>query len=474
MAALKPRVHIRNRITKAYGNGSQPVTGVPYVELGRTGLKQYRGLIDEEFLPELKWDKAIKIYREMSDNDSTVGALLNAIILMLRQLVWRFESDADEDERETFLTECKDDMQHPWNDLIAEVGRGVLVYGWQVHECVYKLRDEQNSQYPDGKIGWKKLPVRAQDTLHRWDYDEGTQELKGMIQRPAPDWVERRLPIDKLLLFRSESFKDNPEGRSILRNAYRPWYFKKAIENIEGIGIERDLAGFPVCYVAPQAYNEPTMKTAYETLVTAIKRDEQEGAVLPAVYDEHGNRLYELTLLSAPGERQFDTTAVIDRYDLRILQLALADFIQVGHSDQGSRALVTSKRNFFEVAINVFADQIAEVFNRHAIPRLLELNGMETEDAPKLVHKDVEQKDLTALADYLSKLSAAGMPVFPFPKLEAVLMEMAGLPVPTPEEAEERDTMIEEQQQAELENQMAMAEAGKPKPGEEPAPKEQP
>lgn len=476
MASLKPRVHVRNRVKAAYpnGNGEQPMALPTVGEIGRTGLRQFYGRIDEEFLPELKWDKALKVYREMSDNDPTIGSLLNAIILMLRQIEWRFESEAEEDEREEFLTQCKDDMAHPFSDLIAEVGRGVLVYGWQVHECVYKVRDEKGSQYPDGKIGWKKLPVRAQDTLDHWEYTEGTQELKAMIQRPAPDYKQRRLPIDKLLLFRTESFKDNPEGRSILRNAYRPWYFKRNIENIEGVGIERDLAGFPVIYISPQTFNDPTSKAMYETIATAIKRDEQEGLVLPALFDDEGNRLIELVLLASPGERQFDTTAVINRYDLRILQLALADFIQVGHEAVGSKALATSKRNFFEVAINVFADQIAEVFNRHAIPRLLELNGMETEDAPKLMHKDVEQKDLTALADYLTKLSTAGMPIFPFPKLEAVLMEMAGLPVPTPEEMEERDAAIEEQQQAQLEQQMELAEAGKPKPkpGEEPAPKE--
>ena len=38
---------------------------------------------------------------------------------------------------------------------------------------------------------------------------------------------------------------DNPEGRSILRNAYFSWYFEKKIAEIEGIGIARDLAGLP-------------------------------------------------------------------------------------------------------------------------------------------------------------------------------------------------------------------------------------
>lgn len=36
----------------------------------------------------------------------------------------------------------------------------------------------------------------------------------------------------------------DPEGKSILRNAYRSWYFKKRIQEIEGIGIEATLLVF--------------------------------------------------------------------------------------------------------------------------------------------------------------------------------------------------------------------------------------
>lgn len=477
MASLKSRVHVR-KAAYPNGNGAE-ITATPSVgrEMGRTGLRQWAGRIDEEFLPELKWDKAGKIYREMSDNDSTVGGLLNAITLMVRQADSRFESKTEGDERVVFLEECREDMAHSWTDLLAEIARGVLTYGWQVHECVYKLRDEKNSQYPDGKIGWKKLAVRAQDTLYRWDYDEKTQELLAMIQRPAPDYIERRLPLEKLALFRTETIKDNPEGRSILRNAYRPWYFKKNIENIEGVGIERDLAGFPVIYISPQTFNDPTAKAMYETIATAIKRDEQEGLVLPAVFDENGNRLIQLELLSAGGDRQFDTSAVINRYDLRILQLMLADFIQVGHDSVGSKALASTKTNLFLAAITVLLDQIASPFNRQLIPRLLELNGMETEDSPKLIFDPLEERDLSGLADYLSKLSTAGMPLFPNQKLENALYGFARLPIPTTEEVQQRDQAIQDEQQQQLEQQMALTQAGKPeppKPGAQPAPKEQP
>ncbi|MGI6498023.1 MAG: hypothetical protein ACOX0U_04265 [Oscillospiraceae bacterium] len=56
------------------------------------------------------------------------------------------------------------------------------------------------------------------------------------------------------MIFRTKSRKGSPEGRSILRNAYRSWYFKRRIQEIEGIGIERDLAGFPTL-TAPEGMN---------------------------------------------------------------------------------------------------------------------------------------------------------------------------------------------------------------------------
>ena len=57
--------------------------------------------------------------------------------------------------------------------------------------------------------------------------------LIGMTQQPPPDYGLLTIPISKAMLFRTESAKDNPEGRSILRNAYRSWYFKRRIQEIE-------------------------------------------------------------------------------------------------------------------------------------------------------------------------------------------------------------------------------------------------
>ena len=173
-----------------------------------------------------------------------------------------------------------------------------------------------------------ELPIRAQETLYEWVYDTN-DNLIAMRQLPPPNYGILEIPMGKALLFRTKSRKDNPEGRSILRSAYRSWYFKRRIQEIEGIGIERDLAGLPVI-TAPEKVdifkNEPRMqqlKAELQRYVKNIRRDEEEGVILPFGY--------KLELLSTGGSRQFDTNAIINRYDTRIAMTVMADFILLGH-----------------------------------------------------------------------------------------------------------------------------------------------
>lgn len=285
-------------------------------EYGRIGQKRWEGVFNEEFLPELSGIRGVKTYREMLDNDDTIGAIMFAIKMLIRQVKWHVEPGGDstkDREAAEFVESCMDDMQSTWTDTISEV-LSFLAYGWSFHEIVYKRRmgktknRKTSSKYSDGLIGWQKIPPRAQDTLYRWEYDD-KDNLIGMTQQPPPDYGLLTIPISKAMLFRTESIKDNPEGRSILRNAYRSWYFKRRIQEIEAIGIERDLAGLPVLH-APDGVDiwddkDPelvSINAALTSMVKNIRRNEYEGLVLPAGY--------EAELLSTGGTRQFDTNAV--------------------------------------------------------------------------------------------------------------------------------------------------------------------
>ena len=229
----------------------------PLHELGDTGLKRAAGYIDEEFLPALRGRKAVKVFREMSLNDPTVAALLFAIEQLLRQVEWTVVSEDQTPEGQQaveFLESCMDDMSHTWSDMVAEA-LSFIVYGWSWHEIVYKKRvgpwetdPSKRSKHTDGMFGWRKIPIRSQETLLRWIFDEDGG-VKAMVQMPPPSYSQRIIPIDRSLLFRARQSKGNPEGISLLRGAYRPWFFKKRLEEFEAIGVERDLAGMPVARV---------------------------------------------------------------------------------------------------------------------------------------------------------------------------------------------------------------------------------
>ena len=412
-----------------------------FKELGRTGLKRYSvaGSIYEEFLPELRGSKGVEIYREMSENDDIIGGILFAIKMMMRQVYFTIEpgGDTKEDEKAAeFVQQCMDDMHVTWADTLSDI-LTFLPYGWSYHEIVYKVRKgaskdrRLHSKYDDGLIGWRKLPIRSQDTLFEWRYDEDN-ELEGMVQMAPPTYEPIFIPIEKALHFRTESRKESPEGRSVLRNAYRSWHFKKRMQEIEGIGVERNMAGFPVLK-APEGYEElwdpddpdmVRMLAQAESIVTNIKVDQKMGVVLPPGWD--------LTLVSTggAGKSTVDTNMIIERYDSRIAATVLADFILLGHQNVGSFALANSKTDLFSVAMGSFLDVICDVFNSQAIPRLINVNGDHFKgitDYPKMIHSDIETPDLAALGTFIKDMVGVGV-LMPDEGMEDFLRRAANLP----------------------------------------------
>ncbi|MCU7380503.1 hypothetical protein OBO34_19510 [Clostridiales Family XIII bacterium ASD5510] len=404
---------------------------------GRVGQYRYGGVFYEEFLPELRGPKGVEVYKEMSENDDIVSAILFAIEMLMRQTTFSVDpsGDTDIDKRAAeFVKECMDDMQDSWTSTLSEI-LSFITFGWSYHEIVYKRRmghtknPKTNSKYDDGLIGWRKLPLRAQETLYEWLYEDQSDELIGMVQQPPPDFGTIEIPLDRALHFVTKSRKNNPEGRSVLRGAYRAWYFKRRIQEIEGIGLERDLAGFPVL-TAPERMDlwdtdDPEMVEALnraESIVTGIRRDSREGLVLPPGW--------ELSLLSAGNRRTFDTNEIIDRYDKRIATTVMADFILLGQGDNGSWALSSDKTRLFSLAIGTYLDVICETFNTQGIPRLIDLNDEHFRgitDYPQMVHSDIEERNLKELSEFLEKMVGIGL-LMPDDQLEDFVRTEANLP----------------------------------------------
>lgn len=137
-------------------------------EIGRIGQRRYGGTIYEEFLHELRGTRGIEVYREMSENDDVVGAILFAIEMLVRQCDWNVEPGGDtakDKEAAEFVESCMHDMQDTWTDTISEI-LSFLTYGWSFHEIVYKRRityQELRKAVADGSL--------SKETLEAWQQD---------------------------------------------------------------------------------------------------------------------------------------------------------------------------------------------------------------------------------------------------------------------------------------------------------------
>jgi hypothetical protein len=274
--------------------------------------------------------------------------------------------------------------------------------------------------------------------LEQWDIDEFTGEIKGMLQYAPPRWTRAYMPMGKCILFRTESVKNNPEGRSLLRNAYKSYYYQTHLEEIEAIGIERDLAGLPVLEVPPLLLESDTsqltagqqaLRTDLYKMVRQIKRNEREGVVIPSedLPNNMGKSGYRLKLLASGGSRAIDVAGAVRRHQTDIAMTMLGEFILLGTGAVGSFALASDKTDMFSLALASWLDNICQTFTKQAIEPLMELNGYPKEVWPTMTHEDIETPNVAELGTALTHLVNAGI-IRVDPEMEDRLRGWAGLP----------------------------------------------
>jgi hypothetical protein len=399
--------------------------------IGRPGANYMGGRVYEEWHPRLQGQLAVRVYREMRDNDATIGAALNLTNNILRQVAWKaVPADASDEAKAAadFLDEVLTKMDGTWEDFMSEV-LSMLWFGWSYFEKTYLQRD-------DGRIGVKELSIRAQETFDDWEFDASGM-VTGMWQCAAPTFQRVFIPIEKAILFRTESNKGSPEGRSLLRNAYRSWYFLKRLQEIEAVGIERDLVGLPVIEV-PTAYldanagaDKASARSKFERQLQQIRRNEHDGILFPAELDRDGKPTgFKLRLLSSGGSRQIDVSVPIQRYQRDIAMCFSTQFQMLGsQGSTGSWALSSDQTDMYGLALGAILDTIEDTLNHGLTAELMALNGIPAHLWPRYEHGDVERQDVERFSTMLTKLIDSGV-VTPDRTLEEHVREEMGLPPP--------------------------------------------
>jgi len=417
--------------------------------LGVAGDNTYNGQIRaDEFLPELRGKKAIRKYREMRDNDSTIGAVMYATEQVLRDVdlkVMPANDSTEAKEEAEFVKSVLDDMDHTLDDHIAE-SLSNLSYGFAWFEVIYKRRngptersDKKRSKYTDGRMGVRKIAIRAPWTISRFDVDQQTGDVKGIYQDGSGYNNSNYIPTRKSLYYRTTTINGDPAGRSILRNAYTSYEYVNNLQSIEAIAVERELAGIPVARI-PAEYLSGDATAAQsgfvnnlQSILRDVKFNEQGYIILPSdTYpDKDGaptnQKLVDVELMSSSGSRNIDIDPIVRRYQHDIARSVLSEFLMLGGGNTGSYALSKSKTDLFLRALESYIQAIVDVLNKQLVERLWELNGLNYDMMPTIVAGDVAPHDLREIAAFLRNLNGADINVSDHPEVIQDLMDIAEL-----------------------------------------------
>lgn len=417
--------------------------------LGVAGDNTYNGQIRaDEFLPELRGKKAIRKYREMRDNDSTIGAVMYATEQVLRDVdlkVMPANDSAEAKEEAEFVESVLDDMDHTLDDHIAE-SLSSLSYGFAWFEVIYKRRngtttrsDKGRSKYSDGRMGVRKIAIRAPWTISRFDVNQQTGDVLGIYQDGSGYNNSNYIPTRKSLYYRTTTINGDPAGRSILRNAYTSYEYVNNLQSIEAIAVERELAGIPVARIPAEYLSGDATATQsgfvnnLQSILRDVKFNEQGYIILPSdTYpDKDGaptnQKLVDVELMSSSGSRNIDIDPIVRRYQHDIARSVLSEFLMLGGGNTGSYALSKSKTDLFLRALESYIQAIVDVLNKQLVERLWELNGLNYDLMPQIVAGDVAPHDLREIAGFLRNLNGADINVSDHPEVIQDLMDIAEL-----------------------------------------------
>ena len=433
--------------------------------LGIAGDNTHNGQIRaDEFLPELRGKRAIRKYREMRDNDSTIGAVMYATEQVLRDVDIKVmpANDTPAAKREAdFVESIFKDMDHTLDDHISEA-LSSLTFGFAWFEVVYKRRngptnrsDKSRSKFTDGRIGVRKIASRAPWTISKFDVDQKTGDVLGIHQEGSGFNNTSYIPTRKSLYYRTTAINNDPAGRSILRNAYTSYEYLNNLQSIEAIAVERELAGIPVARI-PSEYLSTDATSAQaqfvgnlQQILRDVKFNEQGYIILPSdTYpDKDGsptsNRLVDVELMASNGKRNIEIDPIVKRYQHDIARSVLSEFLMLGGGNTGSYALSKSKTDLFLRALESYIQAIVDVLNKQLVERLWELNGLNYDLMPTVVAGDVAPHDLREIAAFLRNLNGANIDVSSHPEVIQDLMDIAELRYEQQEDTEETEQETE-------------------------------
>lgn len=391
-------------------------------ELGYTSMSPWTAWTREELLPELRGKLGIRKWYDMKRNDGTIRGALRQLKTPIQAARWFVQpaSDSTVDKNIAKFVEKNlfDDLNVDWSQVLDDVLL-IFEYGYMVMEKVYEFNKE-------GQAVLRKLSPRHPLDIQEWVFDDRGGPA-GIVMEPFVPYgnvgvpadminLGEFIPIRKLAVFSLEPEGGDLRGISVLRSAYKHWYYKDTLYKIDAIQKERHGIGVPVIKLPPGF--SPEDRTLADEIGRNLRTNERGHIVLPANW--------EIMFAKLEGQ-PVDCIKSIDHHNMQIQVNILAPFMDDSSPDE------TSMDMFFK-STRYLAKSISNIFNKHVIPQLVDLN-FNRGGYPKLRARRIgEWNDLRTWSFAFRNLVGSNA-IIPDDPLEAFLRDELDLPSADPETA---------------------------------------
>lgn len=299
-----------------------------------------------------------------------------------------------------------------WDEVVRNALL-MLDFGCAAHEDVWTVDGD--------RIRLRKLAARLPLTFYRWHTEPDGETLLALEQYGyrGGRYLNVLLPADKCAVFTYQQEGANFWGISLLRAMYPHWYVKSQLYRIDAIACERNSLGIPV-FKLPMGFSKEDRDAAYN-FVTQLAAHEATGMVEPP-----GDSTTGFRIVGYEG-RVRDVGPSIQHHNVMISRAALALFMDLGQAEHGSRALGKEHGDFFLLALQNLADQIALSITNTTVRRLVAYNFGAGAPVPRLVAANVQARGLEELVDALVRFAQAGL-LTPEENLREFIREELALP----------------------------------------------
>ena len=409
--------------------------------LGVTGRAMFGSPQPMETDADLTGSYGAAKFAQMRRADAMGAAMYGALSLPVRMAVWRCdpasEAQADVDAAE-FVWSAFSDMSHSFSDFVGDICL-FFIYGWADFWVVLKRRTAENSCYPDGKVGFRKMEMVAARSVVRWETDAKTGDIAGPVVR-TNEGKEILVPLAGSLFFRTSREGDDPEGISIYRPAVRAYEYKKRLERTEGSGLDRRWRGFPVVKMPLGATTRQTVgdgeisdEQRAEELIEAIYKDTVMGAFIPAGW--------EIDFGGPQGSIDNTMSDTIKRKEMEMARAILAQWLMLGQQSVGTQALASTLMDAFATSVEAFLTIIRDELNLYAVPYLLKYNDFSgLTGLPTMEFTSPRQVNIAAVGDYVRALTRGGMLTPDAPTEDYLRSLLSGMPPALEHDEEEEPT----------------------------------